>query len=176
MNDNGTCIATSLDGFIARRDHQIDWLTKQDTEGDDLGFEAFMASVDGIVMGRGSYENVLTFGEWPYKKPVIVMSKRLSDDDIPKRLQGRIRMVDLGPAEMIKSLAAEGWSRAYVDGGKIVQSFIRCGLIEDLVLTTIPILLGDGLRLFGEIGGDIDLELIDSKSFGSGLVQTHYRL
>ena len=169
-------MAVSLDGFVARRDHRIDWLTKQETKDEDLGYEAFIENIDGLVMGRGSYENVLTFGDWPYTKPVVVMSKTLEESSLPAELKDKVQLTKLDPSELMESLQSQGWSRVYVDGGKVVQSFIRCGLIEDLVLTTIPILIGDGLRLFGDIEGDIDLQMIDSKSFDCGLVQTHYRI
>ena len=169
-------MALSLDGFVARPDHQIDWLTKQETGDEDLGYDAFIEPIDGLVMGRGSYENVLTFGDWPYTKPVVVMSKTLEESHIPAELKDKVRLTRLDPPELMESLQSQGWSRVYVDGGKIVQSFIRCGLIDDLVLTTIPILIGDGLRLFGDIEKDIDLQMVDSKFFTCGLVQTHYRI
>jgi len=176
MTTGHVFIATTLDGFVARKDHQLDWLMKQKTQGEDHGYDEFMAGVDGIVMGRGSYENVLTFGEWPYKKPVVVMSKSLSSDDIPSALREKVRLTNLDPPELMRSLHDDGWSRAYIDGGKVVQSFIRCGLIESFVLTTVPILIGEGLALFGEIEGDIDLELVSVKSFPSGLVTSRYRI
>jgi dihydrofolate reductase len=170
-------IATSLDGFVARKDHQLDWLTKQDTQGGDQGFARFMESVDGLVMGRNSYETVLGFDqEWPYATPVVVLSRSLSQSDVPAELVGKVEMSDLEPVELMTQLAKDGWSRAYVDGGRLVQSFIRLGLVEDIILTVVPILIGDGLHLFGELESDIDLELLGSKSFDSGLVQSHYRL
>ena len=164
-------IATSLDGFVARKDHQIDWLIKQKTSGEDYGYDDFMKSVDGIVMGSGSYKTVLTFGDWPYKKPVVIMSKTLVQSDIPEELKDKVNLTDLDPPELMESLQKDGWSCAYIDGGKVVQSFIRYGLIEDFILTTVPILIGSGIRLFGEINSDIDLSLIDSKPLKSGLVQ-----
>ena len=177
MTSGHVFIAVSLDGFVAREDHAIDWLTKQETGDEDLGFAGFMDSVDGIVMGRGSFLNVLSFGvEWPYPKPVIVMSKTLSQDDIPEELTGMVRLSKLEPDELMRSLQEDGWARAYVDGAKLVQSFIRGGLIQDLVLTTIPILIGSGIKLFGEIDADIDLELEDVAAFKGGLVQSHYRI
>ena len=169
-------IATSLDGFVARLDHQIDWLMKQNTDGEDVGYEEFQGGIDGIVMGQGSFENVLTFGEWPYQKPVIVMSKSLGKGDIPSHLVSKVRITSLDPPDLMASLGSEGWSRVYVDGGKVVQSFIRVGMIEDMCVTAIPILIGTGLRLFGDIEEDIDLELLGSKSFASGLVQSTYRV
>lgn len=169
-------IATSLDGFVARADHTLDWLMKQPTAGEEHGYDAFMASVDGLVMGRGSYQTVLGFDAWPYSKPVVVMSRTLDQSRVPDELQNKVRITDLKPVEVMKDLSSRGWARAYVDGGRVVQSFLREGLIEDLVITTVPILLGEGVRLFGPLDGDVDLELLGSKAFPSGLVQNHYRV
>ncbi len=169
-------MAMSLDGFVARSDGGLDWLMKQTTEGEDLGFDAFMESVDGLVMGSGSYQNVLTFGEWPYQKPVIVMSQSLTQSDIPHELKDRVRLSDLRPSQMMQKLNFEGWNRAYVDGGKIVQSFLNEGLIQDMTLTHIPILIGDGISLFGPLTRDIDLEHVPTRSFSSGLVSSKYRV
>lgn len=169
-------IATSVDGFVAREDHRLDWLTKQATGDEDYGYESFVESVDGLVMGRGSYENVRTFGEWPYRKDVVVLSRSLQQSDVPAELAGQVRISALDPVGVMQSLSEEGWTRAYVDGGRLIQSFLRCGLIEDLVLTTVPILIGEGIRLFGPLADDLDLELLSSTSFASGLVQSHYRV
>lgn len=169
-------IATSLDGFVARADHGLDWLMKRQTDGEDHGYERFVDNVDGVVMGRGSYENVLTFGEWPYEKPVVVMSRTLSQRDIPSDLQTKVSLTDLEPTRLMRSLAAEGWSRAYVDGGLVVQSFLREGLIAEMTIATVPVLIGSGRRLFGELDADIELALVSSRSFASGLVQSHYRV
>jgi len=169
-------IATSLDGYIARRDHQLDWLMKYHTAEEDHGYTSFMDSVDGLVMGRGTYETVLSFGDWPYPKPVVVMSKTLVPGDIPDRVKDKVRLTDLDPVDLMESLEQDGWSRAYIDGGSVIQSFIRRGLIDDFILTTVPILIGDGIRLFGEIDKDVDLEYVETKSFKSGLVQARYRI
>lgn len=176
MTTGHVFIATSLDGYVAGTDHRLDWLMKQPTEGEEQGYDEFIDSVDGLVMGRGSYETVLGFGEWPYKKPVYVMSKTLSQSDVPEALQGSVHITDLEPPALMKWLDESGWIRAYVDGGKVVQSFVRAGLIEDFIVTTVPVLIGDGVRLFGEIESDIDLEFVSVKSFPSGLVQSKYRV
>lgn len=176
MTTGHVFIATSLDGYVAGTDHRLDWLMKQPTEGEEQGYDEFMDSVDGLVMGRGSYETVLGFGEWPYKKPVFVMSKTLSQSDVPEALQSSVHITDLEPAELMQELAEKGWVAAYIDGGRVVQSFVRAGLIEDFIITTVPVLIGDGIRLFGDIESDIDLEFVSVKSFPSGLVQTKYRV
>jgi len=169
-------IATSLDGFVARADHRLDWLMKQETDGEDHGYDAFMASVDGIVMGRGSFETVLGFDHWPYEKPVIVMSRSLVDGDIPEQLRSKVRLSQLDPPDLMASLEGEGWTRAYIDGGRLVRSFLQQGLIADLIVSVAPVLIGSGIRLFGSLERDIDLELVGQTSFKSGLVQTHYRV
>lgn len=176
MTTGHVFIATSLDGFVARANHKIDWLTKHQTEGEDHGYESFVATVDGVVMGRGSYRTVLSFGQWPYQKPVVVMSKTLTPDDVPPPLRHSVEITRLDPIELMQELKKRGWTHAYIDGGRVVQSFIRHGLIKELTLTTVPTLIGDGIRLFGQLDRDIDLELIEGKTFGSGLVQARYRI
>jgi len=167
-------IATSLDGFIARRDHSLDWLMKQPVQKEDHGYEAFMASVDGLIMGRASFQTVARFPDRPYAKPVVVLSQTLRDGDIPDHLLGKVRLSRAAPVALMAQLQAGGWKRACVDGGRVIQSFLRDGLIADMVVTTIPILIGDGVRLFGPLSGDIDLRLLNSRSFPSGLVSNHY--
>lgn len=170
-------IAVSVDGCIARQDHTIDWLMKQQTEGEDHGGEAFFTGLDGIVMGANSFRTVLGFDvPWPYTVPLVVMSRTLTADDIPEPLRDKVRIAAGAPAAVMEGLGAEGWNRVWIDGGALVQSFLRAGLIEDMVLTTIPILIGDGIRLFGDLDADIDLTHVDTRSFPSGLVQTTWKL
>ncbi|MCR9137312.1 MAG: dihydrofolate reductase family protein [Alphaproteobacteria bacterium] len=176
MTTGHVFMAMSIDGFVARQDHRLDWLMKQKTEGEDHGYDEFMASVDGLIMGSGSFRNVLTFGDWPYRKPVIVMSRSLTTGDIPLDVRDKVSITPLDPGGVMASLAKKGWRRAYVDGGLVVQSFLRAGLVGDMTITLIPILIGSGRRLFGQLDRDIDLELLASKSFPSGLVQTRYRI
>ena len=167
-------IAMSLDGFVARKDHALDWLMKYQVEGEDQGYESFVADMDGLIMGSGSFKNVLSFGEWPYSKPVIVMSQSLDQEQIPEVLRDKVRLSRLTPVELMTSLDIEGWKRAYVDGGLLVQSFIRAGLVQELTITLIPILIGEGRPLFGAVDGDIELTLAGTTSFPSGFVQNRY--
>jgi len=177
MTTGHVFIATSLDGFIARKDHALDWLPQEKIEGEDSGYEAFISSVDGLIMGRGTFEKVLTFGDWPYQKPVVVLSHILTQDSIPDELEGKVRISKLSPKEIMKTLAEEGWKHVYVDGGQIVQSFLKEGLIEDMVITLIPILIREGIRLFGKTDGDVNLKLVTSQAFpSSGMVQNHYKV
>lgn len=164
--------ATSLDGYLARSDHSLDWLPQK--KGEDSGYESFVSSVDGIVMGRYTFEKVMSFDDWPYHRPVIVMSR--SGRKIPDHLEGKVRIVSQTPTELFQQLKKEGWKRAYIDGGELVSSFLREGLIQELVLTVIPILLGDGRRLFGEFDREIELNLLSSKTLDSKFVQLHYEI
>lgn len=180
MTTGHVFIATSLDGYIARNtddpEHRLDWLMKQDTIGEDHGYDDFMDSVDGLVIGRGSFQTLLSFADWPYAKPVVVVSQSLEPEDIPTELEGKVELVSLTPPEVMDMLGKRGWSRAYIDGGRIVQSFIRQGLIKDITLTRIPILIGQGKSLFGDIDQDIDLVHISTKVFESGLVTGVYEV
>lgn len=169
-------IATSLDGFIARKNGAIDWLLSRDDPGEDHGYQDFIKDMDGLVMGRGSFEGVAAFDPWPYDRPVVVLSKSLASLAVPAHLTGRVRFVDMPPKAAMEMLAMEGWRRVYVDGGQIVQSFLREGLIADMVVTQVPVLIGEGRPLFGPIGGDIPLAHVTTKAFPSGLVQSHYRI
>lgn len=169
-------IAISLDGFIARQDGGIEWLLQRDDPTEEHGYPAFIADKDVIVMGRGSYEKALTFDPWPYDLPVVVLSKQLADAPVPEALTGKVRFSRRSPKDEMNNLAEQNVRRVYVDGGQVVQSFLRDGLIADMVITTIPVLIGSGRPLFGALSQDIDLKLVSCRSFPSGLVQSSYRL
>lgn len=169
-------MAMSLDGFVAREDFGLDWLMKQKTDGEDHGNAAFMESIDGLVMGSGSFRTMLTFDAWPYEKPVVVLSKAMKPNDIPEELRDKVTVSELAPRQLMASLSEQGWKRAYIDGGKIIQTFMREGLIADMTVTVVPILIGEGKRMFGALDADIDLQLLESKSFPSGLVTSRYEV
>jgi len=169
-------MAMSLDGFVARQNHGLDWLMKQNTAGEDHGYDAFFSKVDGLVMGSGSYKTALTFDAWPYEKPVIVMSHSLTNADIPDDLRDKVFLTSLTPKQVMHSLADRGWRRVYIDGGKIIQSFMRGRLIVDMTVTLIPILIGEGKRMFGTLDADIDLELQSAQPYPSGLLTLKYKV
>ena len=98
-------IATSLDGFIARADGDIDWLLQRDDPAEDHGYSAFIADKDVIVMGRGSYEKLLTFESWFYDRPVVVLSEQLANAPVPDALKGKLRFSSLTPAALMEELA-----------------------------------------------------------------------
>ena len=165
-------IATSLDGFIARRDGSIDWLDAVRVDGEDYGFAEFFGSVDTLVVGRATWETVRGFAEWPYAgKRVVVLTHRTAAGEHGERfLAGE-------PATLLERLQGEGAHRVYVDGGTVVSQFIRAGMIDDLTVSIIPVLLGDGIRLFQaqERQPERPLQLAGSRAFASGLVQLRYR-
>jgi dihydrofolate reductase len=169
-------IATSVDGYIARADGDIGWLLARDDPAEDHGYQAFIADKDLVVMGRGCYEKVLTFDEWPYALPVVVVSKQLAGTPVPPALRGKLRFSDLAPAALMDELASQGVRRVYLDGGQLLQSFLRDALVADMVVTTVPVLIGAGRPLFGALARDIDLRLVSSRSFPSGLVQSTWRI
>ena len=171
-------IATSLDGFISRSDGSIDWLNDFNTlvpVGEDLGYAQFMSSVDALVMGRNTFEQVLKFDAWPYgAKPVVVLSRQMKT--LPGDLPDTVSMSNEKPEELFKRLAAKGLDHLYIDGGLTIQSFLRVGLIDEITITTIPVLLGEGKPLFGPLPEDVRLELLESKAFEFGFVQNKYRV
>lgn len=171
-------IATSLDGFISRTDGSIDWLNKANAvvpEGEDCGYAQFLSTVDALVMGRNTFEQVLSFGEWPYgSTPVVVLSRQLKS--LPGNVPATVSVSADDPAKLVQSLSAKGQSHLYIDGGLTIQSFLAAGLIDEIIITTIPILLGGGKSLFGPLPGDVQLNHLSSKAFDFGFVQNKYRV
>jgi dihydrofolate reductase len=160
-------IAASLDGYIARLDGDIGWLSSSEDLG-DTGYERFMAEIDVLVMGRGTYEKALTFDSWPYTgRRVLVLSTRLATAD--ERIEVHASIDDL-----VGAIAEARARRVYVDGGKVIQSFLRAGLIAELTITRVPVLLGEGLPLFGATAHDIPLRHRKTRVLGGGFVQSTY--
>jgi dihydrofolate reductase len=166
-------VGTSVDGFIARRNGDLDFLPPGG--GEPHGYEEFVATVDAIVIGRNTLETVLSFPAWPYgDKRVVVLSSRPVDS--PTKKGGVVEHMAGSPAEIIARLAATGARHLYVDGGITVQNFLRAGLVQRLVITHVPVLIGDGIPLFGNLPHDIQLQHIATRSYPSGLVQTEYHI
>lgn len=174
-------IATSLDGYIARPDGDLDWLTDPPTDHNHApghdgpapppAYEEFMAGIDHLVMGRGTYEKILTFDPWPYAdKHVIVLGStmRVGADE-------RVTAAHSVP-EVIDLLEGRGARHVYVDGGQVIQAFLRRGLIDNMVITTAPVLLGEGVPLFGAVGADVLLQHLGTSYGDSGMTSSHYRI
>ena len=166
-------IGASVDGFIARRDGGLDWLPEGG--GEPHGYVEFMASVDALVIGRNTFEIVLGFDPWPYgdKRVVVLASKPV---DLSAVRGGRVEQMAGTPAEIVARLAASGAHHLYVDGGITIQRFLSAGLIDRLIITRVPVLIGDGIPLFGPLPHDVRLDHVATSSYPSGLVQSEYRV
>jgi dihydrofolate reductase len=177
MTQCSVFIATSLDGFIARTNGDFAWLdtSAPPIEGEDYGFAEFYSTVDTMVMGRNTYETALGFAEWPYgsKRVVILSHKTIT---IPPHLATNVEHMTGSPVEVVKRLEAVGAHHLYVDGGRTIQGFLQAGLIDEMTITTIPILLGSGIPLFGLLDHDILLRLVSSRAYPNGFVQTKYEI
>lgn len=163
-------IGTSLDGFIARANGDLDFLPPGG--GEPHGYAEFMATVDALVIGRKTFETVLTFDAWPYgEKPVFVLSTRPL---APAPLGAVVERLSGVPADIVSQLATRGIQHVYVDGGVTVQRFLQAGLIQRLIITRVPVLIGTGIPLFGALQHDIQLKHIATRQYASGLVQSEY--
>lgn len=169
-------IATSLDGFIARSDGRIDWLNDANAmvpPGEDCGFAEFLSSVDALVMGRNTFEQVLSFPEWPYgSKPVVVLSHSLRS--LPAQVPATVTLSAESPATLVARLSAQGLRHLYIDGGLTIQSFLMANLIEEMTITVIPVLLGSGKPLFGPLQSDVHLQFLTNRAYDFGFVQSTY--
>lgn len=162
-------VGTSVDGFIARRNGELDFLPE---DAEPHGYEEFIASVDAIVIGRNTFETVLRFPDWPYgQKRVVVLSSQPIDLSVAK---GAVEQLGGEPADIVAQLAATGSHHLYVDGGITVQRFLRAGLVQRLIVTRVPVLIGEGIPLFGPVTKDIRLRHVATRQYPSGLVQSEY--
>lgn len=165
-------VGASLDGFIAREDGSLDFLPAGG--GEAHGYDEFMAGIDVMVIGRKTYETVLGFGEWAYgNKPVVVLStcelKAPPSEAIVERMSG-------SPDDIVRKLAERGFTHAYVDGGVTIQRFLAAGLIQRLIVTRVPVLIGSGIPLFGPIPNDVLLRHVGTRAYASGLVSSEYEV
>lgn len=168
-------IATSLDGYIADKQGNIDWLTSiENPENLDFGFADFLSGIDAIVMGRTTFETIMGFDiEWPYEQPVFILSNTIKE--LPVSLPDNVSILSGNVIEIIKKLKGNGYNRVYIDGGKTVQGFINEGFVDELIITRIPILLGEGIPLF--IPNDKRIEFTHHKTeiYLDSFVKSHYK-
>lgn len=171
-------IAASTDGFIARPDGDIEWLHRPEYEVAALNgitYEQFIASVDALVMGRKTLDKVLSFPEWPYADmPVIALSNR--PVEIPAHLNANVEVLAGDVTALVEQLADRGLKHLYIDGGQTIQAFLNAGLIDELIITRIPVLLGQGIPLFSPAGSERHLRHVATCASDNGFVQSHYRL
>jgi dihydrofolate reductase len=166
-------IGTSLDGFIAREDGDIDWLTPYGNDEAGRAYEEFIREIDTILIGRGTFEKVLEFPTWPYQKKVFVLSKTLTQ--LPDTLKDKATLISMEPKDVLSYLSEMGFSSIYVDGGKVIQGFLKEDLIEDLIISRVPVLIGHGIPLFGFLNGDLKFKHLRTEVRSNGLVSSYYK-
>lgn len=166
-------VGTSVDGFIARKNGSFDFLPADG--GEPHGYEEFMASVDALVIGRNTFDVVRAMPAWPYgQKRVVVLSSHAVD--LSDVRDGVVEHMAGSPEEIVAKLAASGAKHLYVDGGITIQRFLRAGLVDRLIITRVPVLIGEGIPLFGPVPRDIRLEHVSTQTFRSGMVKSEYRV
>ena len=172
---NTVFIARSLDGYIADKNGGLDWLNSvPNPDQQDLGYEKFIQGVDALVMGRTTFEVVCSFDmEWPYSVPVFVLSNSLKS--VPEELKSKVEILNGSLPEILEQIHMKGYTHLYIDGGFTVQNFLKEDLIDELIITTIPVLLGGGTPLFGELSEELTFEHVRSDVYLNALVQDTYR-
>ena len=165
----------SIDGYIADRHGKLDFLDiVPNDEQTDMGYYAFMETIDALVMGRTTFETVLGFGiDWPYQKPVFVLSSSITQ--VPAELDGKVFILSGSLQDVLNEIHAKGYESLYIDGGKTVQNFLAEDLIDEMIITVIPILIGAGVSLFGELPKHMEFELVSSTTHLKHIVQRHYK-
>lgn len=167
-------IATSLDGYIADKNNKIDWLHSiSNTENSDLGYNSHINKIDALVIGRNTLDLVISMDcDWPYNKPVFVLSSSMTS--VPKSYDGKFFLVKGDLKRIVYDLNRKGFNNLYIDGGITIQNFLKEDLIDEIIITTIPILLGGGIPLFGELEIPLNFTCIKSEQLISSINQSHY--
>ena len=168
-------IATSLDGYIADRDGGLDWLQSiPNPDNLDFGWADFMDRIDALLMGRKTFDKVCSFDcDWPYSKPVFVLSNSLKS--VPENYKDKAEAISGPLSEVLKAIHQKGCKNLYIDGGMTIQSFLKEDLIDEMIITVIPILLGGGVPLFGELPEPMAFEYIKTEVLLNAMVQNHFR-
>ena len=172
---NSVFIATSLDGYIADKNNGIEWLHSiPNPDNNDMGYTEFISGIDALIMGRTTFETVIGFDvPWPYNKPVFVLSNKLKE--IPESHKDKAFLVNGTLTEILEKIHQKGYQRLYIDGGTTIRNFLKENLIDEMVITTIPILLGGGSSLFTELPNEQKYELIESKTYLNQIIQNHFK-
>ncbi|HNQ13773.1 MAG TPA: dihydrofolate reductase family protein [Bacteroidia bacterium] len=172
---NCVFIATSIDGYLSDRNGGLDWLQYvQNPNKDDMGYGEFILGIDALVMGRKTFETVLGFDvDWPYNKPVFVLSNSLYE--VPESHIDKAILIKGELKNVVKQIHDKGYHKLYIDGGTTIRNFLKEDLIDEMTLTIIPILLGGGSALFGDLPNELNFELIGTKTFLNQITQIHYK-
>lgn len=165
-------LGTSLDGFIARKDGDIDWLTQFANDEAIHAYKEFVNRIDAIVIGRGTFEKVLTFSFWPYEKKIFVLSNSIKQ--LPDTLKDKVILLSMKPEELLSYLSSMGFSTIYVDGGRVIQDFLKKDLIDEMIIAKAPILIGSGIPLFNYIDTDLQFKHVRTAVQSNGLIRSYY--
>lgn len=171
---NVVFIATSLDGYIADKNGGVDWLHAiPNPEGNDMGYVKHVDSIDALVMGRNTLDMVLSFGiDWPYSKPVFVLSNTMTS--VPEGYEDKVFLVKGELKDVLDEIHTKGFKNLYIDGGVTIQNFLKEDLIDKMIITTIPVLLGGGSPLFGDLETSMNFKCVNSEMFLDSIVQNHF--
>lgn len=171
---NSVFIATSSDGYIADQNGGLDWLQSvPNPDNDDMGYSKFMAEVDALIMGRNTFETVCDFDmEWPYDKPVFVLSNSL--EAVPEEYISKAEVVNGDLKNIIEKIHNKGYNRLYIDGGSTIKSFLKEDLIDEMIITTIPVMLGGGIPLFTEPQSSMGFERVETKMYLDTVAQNRF--
>ena len=171
---NKVFIATSLDGYIAGPNGEVDWLHAiPNPEQDSMGYDTFMSNIDAIVMGRKTFETVSSFDiAWPYQKTVYVLSREMKS--VPSDYRDKVKLVRGSLNEILSQIHSNQHYRLYIDGGTTIQSFLNEDRIDEMIITTIPILLGRGIPLFSHMRKRLEFECVSSRLYLDCIVQNHF--
>ena len=165
-------VGISMDGFLARMDGDFDWLSSYADEDATKAYESFQQRIDAIVLGRKTFEKVSEFPVWPYQKDVFVLSRTLKNE--PEKNPANISILSMLPNDLIHFLQGKGFENLLVDGGQVIQEFLKERLLDEMIISTVPILIGSGIRLFDQVDNDILFTLMRSEVQSNGLVRNHY--
>ncbi|MBL7994131.1 dihydrofolate reductase family protein [bacterium] len=165
-------IGTSLDGYIAREDGNIDWLEQFANDEAFITYGEFISRIDVFLIGRGTFEKALTFSPWPYTKPLFVLSSSIKE--VSDAIKDKVTLLSMQPRDVLRHLSERGFKNVYVDGGKVIQSFLREDLIDDLIVSKVPVLIGRGIPLFGHLDSDLLFKHIRTETCSNGLVRSYY--
>ena len=167
-------VATSLDGYIADSNGDVNWLNNiPNPDKTDYGYADFMKNIDALVMGKNTFQKVLSFGKWPYDKLVFVLSHSLSE--IPENLAGKIEIIKGDVKKLMEKINQNGFNNLYIDGGEVIHSFLKKDLIDELIITKVPILLGQGIPLFRKIDKKLSFKHKSTEIYNNSLVKSHYK-
>ena len=170
---NYVFIATSLDGYIAKQDGDIEWLHENpNPNNDDYGYAEFINNIDVLVMGRNTYEKVRSFDTWPYEKKVVVLSHTLNE--VPEELAGKVEFFFGSVNSVVEHCHKNGFQNLYIDGGRVIQSFLDNDLIDELITTRLPIILGKGIPLFSIMDESLIFKHKSTTVYDEALVKSHY--